>query len=57
MIAVLGGVLTALLVAATVGSMLAASYFRSLAGVNRADQRLSDRPPSSATIRASSPPT
>ena len=32
-IAVLGGVLTALLVAATVGSMLAASYFRSLAGV------------------------
>ena len=32
-IAVLGGVITALLVAATVGSSLAASYFRSLAGV------------------------
>ena len=31
-IAVLGGVLTAFLVAATVGSMVAASYFRSLAG-------------------------
>ena len=28
MIAVLGGVLTALLVAATVGSMVAASYFQ-----------------------------
>ena len=37
-IAVLGGVLTAVLVAATVGSMLAASYFRSLAGVNLANQ-------------------
>ena len=31
-IAVLGGVLTAVLVAATVGSMVAATYFRSLAG-------------------------
>ena len=38
-IAVLGGVLTAVLVAATVGSMLAASYFRSLAGVNLANQK------------------
>ena len=47
-IAVLGGVLTAVLVAATVGSMLAASYFRSLAGSeSRANQncrRLSNRP-------------
>ena len=32
MIAVLGGVLTAVLIAATVGSMMAATYFRSLAG-------------------------
>ena len=38
-IAVLGGVLTALLVAATVGSMLAASYFRSLAGSDRQQNR------------------
>ncbi len=34
-IAVLGGVLTALLVAVAVGSMVAASYFRSLAGSRR----------------------
>ena len=31
-IAVLGGVLTAVLFATTVGSMMAATYFRSLAG-------------------------
>ena len=42
-IAVLGGVLTALLVATTVGSMVAASYFRSLAGVARV-KGCSDRP-------------
>jgi len=39
-IAVMGGVITALLVAATVGSTLAASYFRSLAGSeSRANQK------------------
>ena len=40
-IAVLGGVLTAVLVAVTVGSMVAASYFRDLAGSeSRANQEL-----------------
>ncbi len=40
-IAILGGVLTALLVAVTVGSMMTASYFQRLAGSEtRANQRL-----------------
>ena len=57
-IAVLGGVLTALLVAATVGSMVAASYFRSLAGANPRQPEIAEarasRPSSSATILGSS---
>ena len=56
-IAVLGGVLTAVLVATTVGSMVAASYFRSLAGSeSRANQKSQEarasRPSSSATSLA-----